>query len=99
MIILSFVATKHLDIASYIYHNASATSTASTVYLTDKNNVVGSHWKVAVDYFTHHEVGRIVENAYPSLNINRFKADSLYGTLDYHECWAVTFYSYILPIK
>ena len=30
-----------------------------------------------------HEVGRIVENAYPSLNINRFKADSLYGTLDY----------------
>ena len=30
------------------------------------------------------EVGRIVENAYPSLNINRFKADSLYGTLDYN---------------
>ena len=25
-----------------------------------------------------------MENAYPSLNINRFKADSLYGTLDYH---------------
>ncbi|XP_065896143.1 glutathione synthetase-like [Dysidea avara] len=57
---------------------------ASTVYLTDKNNVVGSHWKVGVDYFTYHEVGRIVENAYSSLNINRFKANSLYGTLDYH---------------
>ena len=25
-----------------------------------------------------------MENASPSLNINRFKADSLYGTLDYH---------------
>ena len=25
-----------------------------------------------------------MENAYPSLNINRLKADSLYGILDYH---------------
>ena len=37
-----------------------------------------------VDNITHHEVGRIVENVYPSLNINKFNADSLYGTLDYH---------------
>ena len=58
-------------------------STASTVYLTDKNNIAWITLE-GVDYFTHHEVGRIVESAYPSLNINRFKADSLYGTLDYH---------------
>ena len=68
--------------ASYIPQCISSSSIDSIVYLTDKNNVVGSHWKVGVDYFTHHEVGRIVENTYPSLNINRFKADSLYGTLD-----------------
>ena len=30
--------------------------------------------------FTH-EIGRIVENAYPSLNINRFKAVSLWNHL------------------
>ena len=30
-----------------------------------------------------------MENAYPSLNINRFKADSLYGTLDYHLLKAI----------
>ena len=29
---------------------------------------------IGVDYFTHHEVRRIVENTYPSLNISRFKA-------------------------
>ena len=81
MIIFSFVATKHLDIASYIPKYISSTSTALTVYLTDKKNVVGSHWKVGVGYFTHHEVGRTVENACSSLNINRF---SLHGTLDYH---------------
>jgi len=34
--------------------------------------------------YTHHEVGKIIEDTYPSLMINIFKADSLYGTLDFN---------------
>ena len=82
MIIFSFVATKHLDIAS-IYHNASAPlqQPQQSFLLRIKMDPTG---RLGVGCFTSHKIGIIVENAYPSLNINRFKADSLYGTLDYH---------------
>ena len=68
----------------YLFGNPRYNDRGDAVYLTDNNNAVGSHWKVGVDYFTNHEVGRIVENAYPSLNIHIFKADPSYGTLDYY---------------
>ena len=80
----SFVATKHLDIAS-IYHNASAPLQQPQLsFLLQIKMMLDPTGRLGVGCFTSHEIGIILENAYPSLNINRFKADSLYGTLDYH---------------
>ena len=84
MIIFSFVATKHLDIAS-IYHNASAPLQQPQLSFLLIKMMLDPTGMLEVGCFTSHEIGIIVENAYPSLNINKFKANSLYGTLDYHH--------------
>jgi len=68
----------------YLFGNPRYNDRGDAVYLTDKNSAVGSHWKVGVDYFTNHEVSKIIEDTYPSLTINMFKGDSLYGTLDFN---------------
>ena len=83
MIIFSFVATKYLDIAS-IYHNAPAPLQQPQLSFLLIKMMLDPTGRLGVGCFISHVIGIIVENAYPSLNINRFKADSLYGTLDYH---------------
>jgi len=46
----------------YLFGNPNR---GDAVYLTDKSNVVGSHWRVRVDYFTLHEVGKIAPYPLP----------------------------------
>ena len=66
----------------YLIGNPTAIKKES-VYLVIYDNEVGAHWRLVVSSYAGEKIERIIRAVYPSVPIDTYEADAVYGSMDY----------------
>ena len=66
-------------------------SKKESVYLEETPVSIGTHWHVIVSSYAGEKIERIIRAVYPSVPINSYEANAIYGSMDYdrlHTIWS-----------